>query len=418
MPPTLAFVLWLLFLFWLLCFDPAENSRRSFALWVPTIWMFIVGTRLPSQWLGVQLAAGANALEEGNPVDRTIFSTLMLLAIGILLLRSFKWSAFFSRNFVLILFLIFALVSVGWSDFPLVALKRWFRDIGIYLVVLVALSDPQPLEAVRTLFRRFFYLFVPLSVLLIKYYPQMGKQYDWWSGLGMFVGATTSKNMLGVGCLVSGIFFFWDTVTRWPERKKKRTRRIIQLNVAFIAMTLWLLNLAKSATSQVCLVIGCLVIALLHLKKIRNHPTFLKVLIPASFLVYLILAFGLNLNGNLASAVGRDPTLTDRTLIWKTVLGMHTNPLLGTGYESFWLGSRLDYITPIVGVVTEAHNGYLEVYLNSGLIGLSLVVAILIYGYRVIWQKFASSPVYRFAIHSPLDCRAILQYDRGSLPCQ
>ena len=56
--------------------------------------------------------------------------------------------------------------------------------------------------------------------------------------------------MLGVLCLISGIFFFWDTVTRWPERKERRTKRIILVNVAFIAMTLWLLNLSSSATSQ------------------------------------------------------------------------------------------------------------------------------------------------------------------------
>ena len=47
------------------------------------------------------------------------------------------------------------------------------------------------------------------------------------------------------------------------------------------------------------------------------------------------------MNGDLAGAVGKDPTLTDRTKIWAILLDMHTNPLLGTGYESFWLGPRL-----------------------------------------------------------------------------
>ena len=212
---------------------------------------------------------------------------------------------FFARNATLMAFLLFALVSVCWSDFPFVAFKRWFRDLGNYLVILVVLSDPRPLEAVRTVLRRLSYLLVPLSILLNKYFPQLSKQYDVWTGVGYYVGATTSKNMLGLLCLTSGLFFFWDTMTRWPERKQQKTGRIILVNVAFFAMTLWLLHLAQSTTSSVCLVLGCLVITAAHSKVFRRHPKFLKVLIPASFCLYLILDFGFDMNGKMAGAVGR-----------------------------------------------------------------------------------------------------------------
>ena len=132
--------------------------------------MFIVGSRNLSQWLDGQVGMSAQAFEEGNPLDRIISSALILLAIGILMSRSFKWGAFFARNLSLIAFVFFALVSVCWSDFPFVAFKRWFRDLGNYLVILVVLSDPRPLEAVRVVLRRLSYLLVPLSILLIKYY--------------------------------------------------------------------------------------------------------------------------------------------------------------------------------------------------------------------------------------------------------
>ena len=74
----------------------------------------------------------AQALEEGNPVDSAISSALILLAIGILMSRSFKWGSFFSRNIALVAFLSFALLSVCWSDFPFITFKRWFRDLGNY----------------------------------------------------------------------------------------------------------------------------------------------------------------------------------------------------------------------------------------------------------------------------------------------
>jgi O-antigen ligase len=193
--------------------------------------------------------------------------------------------------------------------------------------------------------------------------------------------------MLGVACLISGIFFFWDTVTRWSDRRERRSRRIIIVNVVFTAMTLWLLILSKSATSRVCLAIGCLVILAAHSGMFRRHPTFLKVLIPACFCLYLFLAFGLGLNGDLAGAVGRDPTLTDRTIIWNVVLNIHTNPLIGTGYESFWLGPRLQKIWQTMPGINESHNGYLEVYLNLGLIGVFLIIGLLITSYRKICKS-------------------------------
>ncbi len=393
MPPFIALLLWLVLLLALLRFDPAKDSGTSLALWVPLIWIFIIASRLPSQWLGGSVQIAMGSLEEGNPLDRAVFSALILLAIAILMARRFNWARFFSSNLALCAFLLFGLASFLWSDFPFVALKRWFRDLGSYFVILVVLSDPRPLEAIRTLLRRLCYLLIPLSVLLIKYFPEMGKQYDMWTGANLFVGTATSKNVLGATCLISGIFFFWDTATRWPDRKERRTKRIILVNVALIAMTLWLLHLANSATSTVCLTIGCLVIVAARGGFRKRHSSFLKVLLPASFCLYLILSYGFDMSGQMAGAVGRDPTFTDRTLIWKAVLSAHTNPLVGTGYESFWLGPRLDYVWRIVVGINEAHNGYLEVYLNLGLIGLALLVMFLLASYRNICKQLASATV-------------------------
>jgi exopolysaccharide production protein ExoQ len=95
--------------------------------------------------------------------------------------------------------------------------------------------------------------------------------------------------------------------------------------------------------------------------------------------------------------VGRNPNLTDRTLIWKVLLNRHTNPLIGTGYGSFWLDPRLDRLweQKEAAGLNEAHNGYLGVYLNLGIIGLSLLTAFLISSYRTICKRlppFRASP--------------------------
>ena len=330
MPPTVALLVWLVLLLALIRFDPAKCSGLSMVLWVPVIWMFIDSSRLPSQWFGAGMASAQQALEEGNPLDRTIYCLLIVLSISILLARSFKWGHFFAQNLFLTTYVLFCLASVIWSDFPFVAFKRWFRDLGNYLVILVVLSDARPMEALCTFLRRLYYLLIPLSVLLVKYFPQIGKQYSYWTGAPEFMGVATSKNTLGVLCMLGGMFFFWDTVTRWSERKERRTRRIILVNVAFMAMALWLLVKSDSATSRVCLAIGCFVIMVAHSKWGKRHSTFVKVLIPTCFVAYLILAFGFDLNGAFASGVGRDASLTGRTNIWQAVLSTKTNPIIGT----------------------------------------------------------------------------------------
>ncbi len=386
MSPSLALSVWLVLLVVLLRFDPAREQKTSLALWVPVIWMFIAGSRLPSQWLaGGAIHGDALALsEEGNTLDRNVYSVLIILAIVILVSRSLKWQVFFRRNFALTAFLCFALLSVLWSDYLFIALKRWFRDLGDYVVILVVLSDRRPLDAVRTVLRRLGYLLIPLSILLIKYFD-IGRQYDYWTGVAYYVGAATSKNTLGGLCQVAGIAFFWDTAMRWSDRKKWRTKRVIFVNIAFIAMTVWLLNLSSSATSRVCAVLGCLVIAAAHTKVFQRHPGFFKALVPASFFLYLIFAFGFGLNGSLAAAVGRDPTLTGRTVIWSAVLSTHTNPLFGAGYESFWLGPRVLKVWAQTGYgINEAHNSFLDVYLNLGFIGLFLILGFMIASYRRI----------------------------------
>ena len=273
MPPSVALSVWFILLLGLLRFDPAKLPETSPALWIPVLYLLIVGSRLPSQWLGVQIYIAAQAVEEGNVLDRFVYSSLMLLAFGILASRAFRFSDFVRQNPLLVSFLLLGLMSTAWSDFPFVSFKRWIRDSGQYLLVLVVLADARPLEAVQTVLRRVCYVLIPLSIVLYKYFPELGMQYDTWSGAAMYVGVTTSKNMLGALCLVGGLFFSWDTFQRWPNRSERVAKRVIMVNAAFIAMTLWLLYLANSATSRLCLALGVAVLGVAHSRLGRRRSS-------------------------------------------------------------------------------------------------------------------------------------------------
>ena len=67
---------------------------------------------------------------------------------------------------------------------------------------------------------------------------------------------------------------------------------------------------------------------------------------------------------------------------------MHTNPIFGTGFESFWLGERPKQLEGIFFFIpNEAHNGYLETYLTLGLIGVFLLIGLFV----ATSGKYASS---------------------------
>jgi exopolysaccharide production protein ExoQ len=396
MSPALALSLCIVLVLGLLYFDPAKAPKISAALWVPLTWMFFVASRPPSLWLHWNMTVGADRslqqAEQGDPLNRAYSLVLLLLAIIVLASRSLRWGGIVSRNRVLIAYLLFALVSVLWSDFPSAAFRKWFRDLGDYALILVVFSDPRPVEALGVLLRRLGYLLIPLSVVFIKYFPDLGREYDPWTGAATYCGAATSKNMLGELCMVCGIYFFWDTVVRWPDRKSTQQKRIMLVNAAMICMIIWLLNICDSATSRTCLIIGVLIILAAHSKAVRRSPAKLTVAVPVVFLVYVFLFFGLGLSSEFANAVGRT-SLSGRDEIWHVVLSQQANSLVGAGYESFWLGPRVDRIWALAGErINESHNGYLEGYLNLGYVGISLLLLFVAVAYWNICKRFKSAP--------------------------
>ena len=394
MPSQIAFLIWLVLLVALLRLDPIKVRGSSLALWVPVAWLFITATRLPSQWLGTSIGYTAETFAEGNAFDRVVYFALIGLSLAILVRRSFKFGSFISNNLALSGLVLVGLVSVAWSDFPFIAFKRWFRDLGIYLVILVVLTDRWGPDAVRWVYRRVFFLAIPLSIILIKYFPHMAREYDQWTGQQYFTGAATSKNMLGVMCLVSGLYFLWDICTQWHVRTQPETRRVIWINASILAMTMWLLTQAGSATSTLCFAMGAAIILATHIGPIRRNPALLPALVPLGIVSYMLLqfAFGVDLVAVVSEAVGRQPDLTGRTNIWRVVLSTDISPLVGAGYESFWLGPRLLWVWERATGVNHAHNGYLELYLNLGIIGLAFLCAFLVGSYVSIWKRYRASP--------------------------
>jgi len=97
----------------------------------------------------------------------------------------------------------------------------------------------------------------------------------------------------------------------------------------------------------------------------------------------------------MTGAVGRKADLTGRTEIWNIVLPIAPNPIGGAGFETFWVGPRVAEIANRVGgieMTNEAHNGYIEAYLNLGCLGVSLIALILVQSYFKAIGAFRRDP--------------------------
>jgi len=100
----------------------------------------------------------------------------------------------------------------------------------------------------------------------------------------------------------------------------------------------------------------------------------------------------LGVGGIVLTALGRDASLTGRTDVWRTVLPYAANTWVGAGYENFWIGDRMRLFERLLGGLNQAHNGYIEVYLNIGVVGLTLLAAIIVVGYQNILYGLQRDP--------------------------
>jgi O-antigen ligase len=331
-----------------------------------------------STWLSIWgLPIPAASLEEGSPLDALIFAGLIGVGMYVLNRRNLNWPQIIQQNGWLFAFLAYCLIAVLWSDYPFVAFKRWTKVIGLPVMALILFVEPDFDEAFRTLMKRSAYVLLPVSVLFIKYYTGLGTKYDHWSGEAMYTGIATDKNMLGLICLIFGLFFVWHWLNIWPLDRSRERRNELILTAGFLLMALWLIRLAHSATSLVAFVIGSAIMVFVGLRSINLRQIGVYALLVLVSFAVAQATFGIWTY--ILEILHKDSTLTDRTLLWADIFKVQFNPILGTGFESFWLGDRLTELhAGRRWQPNEAHNGYLETYINLGLVGLSLLVGMLI----------------------------------------
>ena len=391
---TLVYALGIVGLFYL---NRDKSVHTSRALWIPVIWFWILGSRAVSLWLagGIPTSgASADTLMDGSPIDAVVFQLLLVSGLTVLARRGNRCLSLLAANWPIVWYFAYCLLSVLWSDFPGVSIKRWIKATGDVVMALIVLTDPQPMAALRRLFSRLGFVLLPASALLIKYYPYLGRFYNQWTGEQFSTGVTTDKNLLGVSAYVLSLGALWQVLRLWrnPGLPNRFHQLLAQCFILWLGI--WVLFTANSATSESCFLLGAFLMLITRLRPIRGRPAAVHALI----LTLLVLGVLIKVTGAdvaVFHALGRKPDLTGRaTEVWPLVIPMAPNVLLGAGFETFWLGPRLQKVWDAIPnlYVTEAHNGYIEVYLQLGAIGIILILLILVHGYRRSVAAFRIDP--------------------------
>ena len=316
-----------------------------------------------------------NVARTGNWLTNGIWVISYLLGTVALYTRAKLRRAALRRCWPLFLLVSFALLSIIWSEDRYLTFLRTGALAGT-IVGGLYLGERLTLGAQVRLLARILGAVAVLSLLFVLFLPQ------WAIGTGDFqgdwLGIFGHKNLLGLNMALG--FGVFSALFRCSQRERFA-------HFAWAAFCLVLVFLSGSATALVCcagealvlFVVGPVVKIWSHLTRIRRVIVIAMAVILATFLA--------GQYETVPEMLGRDAGLTGRTEMWSVIAIMISEkPWFGYGYGAFWRG----YAGPS-GVVWDAmggeifysHNGFLDVWLDLGAIGLGL----LILGYTIAFRR-------------------------------
>jgi len=360
-----------------------RRARVSWATAVSTLWFAIVFSRPVSSWLHANQGADtAQHFVDSTPPDAALYTLLLIICMLVLNRRMLRLKVLLKANWPVLLFFFYTAVSVTWADDPAISFKRWIKSLGDLAAILVVLTEEDHEAAIRRVYTIVASVLLPLSVLFILCYPSIGTEYDPIDKVMTYSGVSTFKNLLGITCLSCGLAALWSLTSVWRQRQDPDRRRHLFVHGVNSLLALGLVLRANSMTSFSSMVLAGIVLVGASFRWVHRRPAVVAAMIIA---VIGMAGFALFLDsgGDMVKQLGRNPTLTGRTMIWRAVLAQRINPVVGAGFESFWMGERMESVWTLSQQgIQEAHDGYLEIYLNLGWVGVALLGTMILAGFR------------------------------------
>lgn len=319
--------------------------------------------------------------------ERLILAGQLLNYAITLILIAVHWKRMFfvaTRDKLLLLFVVIALASFLWSNVPTDTLRRSLYFLGTTLCGVYLAARYSWREQLRLLGWTLGILVV-LTILYCLAFPSHGIMTGEFAGA--WQGIFGQKNRLGRMMTLTSVVFLLIAMNR---------SRYYWIGWAGFGLAIILIVLS---TSKTALVVFLTLVIFLRLSSVLRWNYTLAV----PFFMFVVLVGGSAatlLIGNaeaILHSMGRDLTLTGRSDLWAALLDkLWQHPWLGYGYSSFWRawGGESGYIWLVIGwQPTQAHNGFLDVALQLGLLGLFVLTLgyVLTYLKAITWVRLTKT---------------------------
>jgi exopolysaccharide production protein ExoQ len=332
-----------------------------------------------------------------NDSDRFILVKILYpltYIISLLLLtRSFKKSTKVSRilmqNIYLLLIVGLTIISAIWSELPFLTISRSMALVGTTIFG-IYLSDRYSLKQQLVLLNDTFLLIILMSIIftfgLSKYGIMEGIHSGAWRGI------YTHKNEFGRLMSLSTIIFIiqsqqknvalttdlkdnCDLLERCTLIEIGRNSNTWLQNLSTylgLYLSILLLILSRSFGAIVELTTMLILLGIFKIGRLRPPKQFLAIL--GTITLFCISTTILIGNSEkLLAQTGKGLDLSGRGDLWEILLGLlSTSPFLGFGYGAFWERYRSVVALEAGWRVPDAHNGFLDLTLSIGMLGLIL----------------------------------------------
>lgn len=285
----------------------------------------------------------------------------------LILLISIHWKKFIlilSKDFFLLTLILIAMLSIEWSISPDVTLdhgRGLLRSTALGAYLAARYEKNKQLQLLSIVFG----ICILLSLIFALAFPSIGAPYYW-------QGAFSFKNALGRAMTVSSQVFLLLALSA----SSKKIQKWLYWLGYFLSALLILLSGSTTALATT-IMLSCFIPSFNFLKRFLRQRSYkfqvtsaILSLLSIVGLVFSVVSFSEFLLGTQ----GKDLSFTGRTDLWDLLLEKYISqrPFWGYGYRAFWneFGDAISLDQK--WNVTHAHNGFLELILSLGLLGLFL----------------------------------------------
>jgi exopolysaccharide production protein ExoQ len=355
----------------------ASTSTASFDLCalVPVLAFAYSAVIQPLIYFNFPPSPGLQGLLESRTENRVFWPAVAALAAAVVAQKLSRGRRLtLPPNIIsLVAYLAFAGASVSWAFKPELSFVRFTQEV----MVLTAIVLPALLASANADILRAVFLCSAcgaiLNVLLIPGgYATLAQYGDVLVDIG-YQGYFTGKNLLGEFAAIAVLLSV-------HEMLQSGGRRGLGFVIGVAALVLLFMSNSKTALGLVLIAPILAALTQMIARSARISPA---VVVAAMLLAYIVFCQALGFSTDrIAYLLTGDSSFTGRTTIWAFAESeIPRHPLLGWGYQSFWLvGADAPSLTDAIGWVKfmpNSHNGYYDTILELGYVGLAFLLVFL-----------------------------------------